>query len=125
MRRVAVVGSRSWTDTTAVIELVHRLANEGAKVVSGGAKGVDSLAEREARWCGNFWGAIKPQPTAAHKGAFREAAFERNREIVQVADEVVAFWDGQSNGTANTIAWAVALGRPVTVHTPERVKAWP
>jgi hypothetical protein len=40
---------------------------------------------------------------------------KRNIEMVEIADEVLAFWDGWSYGTAHTIANAVMKGIPVQV----------
>jgi hypothetical protein len=39
----------------------------------------------------------------------------RNQDIVNAADKVVAFWDGVSKGTKNTIDTAKKLGKEVTV----------
>ncbi len=40
---------------------------------------------------------------------------KRNIEMVEVCDEVLAFWDSFSYGTSHTIATAVSLGKPVKV----------
>jgi hypothetical protein len=40
---------------------------------------------------------------------------KRNIEMVKLSDEVLAFWDGFSYGTAHTIATAVSLGKPARV----------
>lgn len=47
---VGVVGSRNWPDPSAVVRFIEKLAAKypGAVVVSGGARGPDSLAERAA-----------------------------------------------------------------------------
>lgn len=47
---------------------------------------------------------------------FGEAAKARNWWIVRDADEVVAFWDGVSGGTAHAIAAAARLNRPIRIH---------
>jgi len=41
----------------------------------------------------------------------KSAGMIRNAEIVKQADEVVAFWDGSSKGTKNTIDRAEAAGK--------------
>lgn len=48
---------------------------------------------------------------------FRDAAFDRNGEIVRLAEKVYAFWDGKSTGTQNAIAHAKRLGKPYEVLT--------
>ena len=39
----------------------------------------------------------------------------RNRKMLETADRLVAFWDGESHGTKNAIVTAVKLGLPVTI----------
>ena len=43
----------------------------------------------------------------------RRAGFVRNEEMAQVADGLVAFWDGASPGTGHMIATMQALGKRV------------
>jgi uncharacterized phage-like protein YoqJ len=38
---------------------------------------------------------------------------KRNEWMVDHADEVVAVWDGTSSGTANCVAYAKKVGKPV------------
>jgi hypothetical protein len=45
----------------------------------------------------------------------KRAGAMRNAEIVNRADEVVAFWNGKSRGTQITIRMALEAGRPVRV----------
>ena len=40
---------------------------------------------------------------------------KRNIEMVEFADEVIAFWDNFSYGTCHTIATAVRLNKPVRI----------
>jgi hypothetical protein len=40
---------------------------------------------------------------------------KRNVEMVKVCDEVIAFWDGFSYGTAQTIAQAIMNNKPVKI----------
>ena len=82
------------------------------EVVSGAARGVDSIAAAAAREVGL---AVREFPADwAHLG--RGAGFVRNRAIVEAADVVVAFWDGRSRGTAHTIGLAREAGRRVVVY---------
>ncbi len=46
----------------------------------------------------------------------KRAGFARNQTIVDDCDEVLAWWDGKSRGTAHTIGMARKAGKPVTVH---------
>ena len=108
--RVAIVGSRGWRhDSVAVTDYVAALP-EGTIIISGGAVGVDRAAEAAAECYGHICVVVKP----AWKHG-RKAGPERNAVIVDLADRVVAFWDGQSRGTASTIALARKAGKPVEV----------
>lgn len=100
--RIAIVGSRGWTDEDTVQRYINTIP-DGSVVVSGGARGVDSIAEKFARARGLEVVVIKPDWS---KG--RGAGMERNGEIVAQSDVVVAFWDGKSPGTQNTINRALS-----------------
>jgi predicted Rossmann fold nucleotide-binding protein DprA/Smf involved in DNA uptake len=109
--KVAVVGSRNFHDLDAVRSFVSQLSRDDV-VVSGGAYGVDRVAYREARRCNILTEIFYPDWDAHGK----KAGFLRNRLIVEAADEVHAFWDGESSGTKSTIQLANAAGKPVHIH---------
>ena len=44
--------------------------------------------------------------------AYGVAAYTRNKTIIDNSDKVVAFWDGKSRGTANSIQYARQRGIP-------------
>lgn len=111
---IAIVGSRedlAWTRVKAQIgELVRR--GDVGMVVSGGALGVDRLGETMALAAGKKVHSIRPD-----WGKYgRSAGFRRNVSIVEMADEVHAFWDGKSRGTKHTIDIAKKMKKPVTVY---------
>ena len=112
MRKVAIVGSRRYADLGAVRTFVETLPLD-AVVISGGARGVDTAAVDAAKARGL---AVEVFPADWSQGL--GAGFARNHTIVQAATEVVAFWDGESRGTAHTIRTAQRNGKPVTVITP-------
>jgi hypothetical protein len=95
--RVAVIGSRSFND----YELLKNVLSE-IKVdilISGGAKGADTLAEKYA-----LKNNIKTEifyPEWSKYG--KKAGFLRNTKIIENADLIVAFWDGTSKGTLDSI----------------------
>jgi predicted Rossmann fold nucleotide-binding protein DprA/Smf involved in DNA uptake len=110
---MAVVGSRSFDDQ----ELLERTLDDQCravhidKIVSGGARGADALAEIWADRCG-----IQTQiflPDWDRHG--RSAGFIRNRLIVENCDELVAFWDGKSRGTLHSIELARSMNKSVLV----------
>ncbi len=115
--RVAIVGSRDYPDIDHVLAYVRLLPPESV-VVSGGARGVDEAAEAAALECGHRVESI----AADWKNRGRRAGPERNAKVVERADRVVAFWDGKSRGTLDTIRKAVAAGKQCAVKRPGQ--AW-
>jgi len=105
--KIAVIGSR----TVAEIDFDAIGAQAGDVIVSGGARGVDSLAMAEARRRG--LAVIEFRPDYARFG--RGAPLVRNRQIVAACDRLVAFWDGVSRGTAYTIREAMKNGKQVQI----------
>lgn len=110
-RKIAVVGSRGYKNLDWVRACVVALP-EGSMVLSGGAPGVDRAAEQTA--------ARYHIPLYVFLAAWdlrgRGAGLARNSQIVEAADEVIAFWDGKSRGTLDTIRKARAKGIPVKVY---------
>ena len=105
--KIAVIGSRGVSRIN--FELVG--AKPGDVIVTGGARGVDSLAEVEALEAGFDVVVFIPE-----YGKFgRAAPHVRNRQVVDASDRVVAFWDGTSRGTKGTIDYARRRGKPVDV----------
>jgi hypothetical protein len=116
--RVAVVGSRTFTDwqefhTALTRELWNAFSDSDGphEIISGGALGTDAMARRYAetrRW-------PYTEFPADWKTWGKAAGILRNRDIVRHADRVIAFWDGVSRGTAHTIETAKKERVPVTV----------
>jgi predicted Rossmann fold nucleotide-binding protein DprA/Smf involved in DNA uptake len=118
--RVAIVGSRAYPGEPTVRAYVRTLP-PGTIVVSGGARGVDSWAEDEARIQGFTVIRLRPREVVIRSKGFAAAAHARNREIAEACDRLAAFSVGQSRGTASTVGYARELGRPVEVFEWPRV----
>jgi hypothetical protein len=112
--RIAIVGSREYPKLDLVRSYVRSL-EPGTVVISGGAKGVDSEAEKQAR---DFGLEVVVYPADWNRYG-KTAGFVRNRTIVEDADRVVAFWDGDSRGTINTISLAVKMGKSLEIIGPK------
>ena len=80
-------------------------------IVSGHASGADSLGEQYANEEG-FDTQLFPADWNKHGKA---AGPIRNAEMAEVADALIAFWDGKSRGTANMIQLAKDKGLKVAI----------
>lgn len=109
--KVAVVGSRGFGDLEMVRAYVRSLP-VGTVVVSGGARGVDSVAVAEAERIGLETIVFIPN----WKKHGKRGGIIRNTLIVESADMLVAFWDGQSAGTGSSILLAQEKGIPTDVY---------
>ena len=98
--KVLICGGRDFNDYKCFLREIIINHDEIEEIISGGAVGTDSLAERHA----DYWGIpitiIKPD----WKKYGKSAGFIRNQEMIdRHPDIVVAFWDGVSHGTKDTI----------------------
>lgn len=111
VRRIAIVGSRDYQNLDAVRQYVFE-QERNSVIISGGARGVDSVAVDEAKRLGMAY-EVYPADWSRYG---RSAGALRNHQIVEAATEVVAFWDGKSPGTEITMTMARNAGKPLTVH---------
>ncbi len=112
--KIAIVGSRDYPDLQAVWDYVESLPLDTV-IVSGGARGVDSIAE-DCAFARGMDTLIFPAEWDKYG---KSAGFRRNERIVAECDRLVAFWDGTSRGTQHSIELARKAGKLVTVITPE------
>ena len=104
--KVAVVGSRGFNDYARLCKKLDYVTAEFGKIekiISGGAKGADSLAARYADEKNIDKEIFYPEWDKYGKSA----GMIRNELIIKDADIVVAMWDGVSKGTKNSISLAV------------------
>lgn len=113
-QKIAVVGSRHFSSKDVVARYIAALPT-GTVVISGGAVGVDTWAIEAAQASGLATQVFQ----ADWDNLGRRAGPIRNAEIVAAADEIVAFWDGKSRGTLNTVVQASRSGKPVKVFGPQ------
>lgn len=105
--KVAVIGSRN----LVVQNLGKYLPEETMEIVSGGAKGIDTCAREYALAKGLKLTEFLPD----YKRYGRGAPLKRNLQIIDYADCVLAFWDGQSRGTKFVIEHCKAQNKPVRI----------
>ena len=102
--KVVIAGGRDFNDFPRLCDVMDKLLERQIKVnkiiiISGGARGADTLGERYAR-LRNF-GVIKMKADWSKDG--KRAGFIRNKEMLNIADGVVCFWDGKSRGTEHMV----------------------
>lgn len=111
MSLVLVCGSRSWTRADLIRERLSKL-EPGSTVMHGAARGADTLAGTIAR---SLDFVVEEYP-ADWRGQGRRAGVIRNLAMLSLGPErVLAFWDGESTGTAHTMTEARKRGIPVEV----------
>ena len=114
--KVIIAGGRDFNDYLLLLQAVVKANFDVTEVVSGGAKGADSLGELFAR---DMDLSLKRFPADWDKHG-RAAGPIRNGEMAGYADALIAMWDGVSTGTANMIKQAKDRGLKVHVERYER-----
>ncbi len=106
--KLAIIGSRSLVNLTDLGDVLPEGVSE---IVSGGARGVDSAAAAYAKEHGIKLVEFLPD----YEKYGRSAPLVRNQQIVDYADEGLAFWDGVSRGTVHTIKLFKKANKPIRV----------
>jgi hypothetical protein len=83
---------------------LDRYKDNITQIVSGGAKGIDSMAAKYARE--NNIPLIEYYPRY-DKFPGKYAPIERNKDIIKQSNIVIAFWDGEGRGTKNSIELSI------------------
>ena len=109
--RVAIVGSRR-ADIHVLKQILQVLPASTSEIVSGGADGVDALAARAAELRDIPLKTFLPN----YETYGKRAPLVRNLEIVEYADEILAFWDGQSHGTRHIVGECIKRQKPVRIY---------
>ena len=121
--RVIIAGSRDFNDYKLLkkyaIEIITKktMLPDLTRIISGGARGADTLGERFANEMGLEISRFIPD----WDGLGKRAGYVRNAEMAKFAVEdgnygvLIAFWDGQSRGTKHMIDLAKRYGLEVHV----------
>lgn len=96
--KLLIVGSRSIKD----FDMGKYIPKDTSLIISGGADGIDALAEKYADEHKLSKLILRPRYDLYGKSA----PLKRNEQMVDEADSVLVIWDGISKGTMFTINYS-------------------
>ena len=105
--KLLIVGSRSIKN----YDISKHIPAETELIISGGAEGIDSIAEEYADKHKISKLILRPK----YEKYGKAAPLKRNELMVELADEVMALWDGVSRGTKYTVEYAMKKNKTVKV----------
>ena len=121
--KIGVVGSRTFSNYPILegwlLNLLEiKMGKDEKVVISGGASGADTLAGKfvESNNAKIYHPGLSLEvylPDWNKNG--KAAGFIRNQQIVDNSDIIVAFWDGKSKGTKDTIDKARRAKKPTFI----------
>ena len=103
--KLLIVGSRS----IKKCDLEKYIPDGVTMIITGGADGIDALAEKYADQKHLSKLILRPQYNLYRKFA----PLKRNEEMVDLCDMALIVWDGHSNGTKYTLNYAEKKGKKV------------
>jgi hypothetical protein len=105
--KLLIAGSRSIAD----FDLSPYIPPEVDTVISGGACGIDRMAEEYADSHRLSKYILRPR----YDLYGRAAPLKRNEQMVDLADAVLIIWDGCSKGTQHTLKYTKKKNKPLTL----------
>lgn len=113
--KTIIAGGRDFNNYTLLREKCDEIIDSNlTEIVSGRAKGADTLGEQYAKERGY---SVKLFP-ADWKTHGRKAGPIRNKQMADYGEMLIAFWDGKSKGTQHMINLAEKKGLMVEVYNP-------
>lgn len=116
IKRVVIAGCRDYNNYAEAKKYLDLYFadiknNNDIVIVSGCASGADAIGERYAEENGF---EVEKHPADWHKYG-RSAGPRRNRQMAEICDNVICFWDEKSRGTKSMIDCAKKLNKPVKI----------
>ena len=117
-KRVVIAGCRDYNNyneaKTYIDFCLSNIRDENNIVIlSGCASGADAIGERYAKENG-----FKVEKYPADWETYgRSAGPKRNKQMAEVCDYVICFWDEKSAGTRSMISYARKCRKPVRIKT--------
>lgn len=116
MMKVVIAGPRTVHDFELLVETINQSGYDITEVVSGTARGVDTMGEK--------WATAHNIPVKRMYPDWNQfgnsAGVIRNKQMAVYADAAVVLWDGESRGTRNMIENMIRLKKPYFVGRTHR-----
>lgn len=115
-KKIVIAGCRHYTNYEEakiyIDSCISKIRKKHTLIfVSGGCRGADALGERYAKEQGY---PIERYP--ADWETFGKAAGPiRNKKMAEIADYIICFWDGKTQGTKSMIEYAIQLEKPLRI----------
>ncbi|MBQ6847505.1 MAG: DUF2493 domain-containing protein [Clostridia bacterium] len=116
IKRVVIAGCRDYNNYNEAKTYIDFCLSNIRKeneiiIVSGCASGADAIGERYAEENGF---KVEKYP-ADWKTYGRSAGPRRNKQMAEISDYVICFWNGKSKGTKSMIDFARKCNKPVKI----------
>ena len=116
IKRIVIAGCRDYENFEAAKRFIDICLSNVRKeneiiIVSGGARGADAIGERYAKENGF---AVEKYPADWEKYG-KSAGPIRNKQMAEISDYVICFWNEKSKGTKSMIDFAKKLNKPVRI----------
>ena len=112
---VGITGSRSIKDKEFIIECLDHIIKQHPNIkafLTGGAKGVDQIAEKYLTSIGYAVVVMRPAHSYVPSIPYTTLLYKsRNRMIVYNCNLLISIWDGKSGGTKYTVDFAERLDK--------------
>lgn len=125
--KIAVVGSREFGNMKFAEKMIMHIftkemdyRSDTPILISGGARGIDKLAEKVVNDINTHMAYSYKIDKVIFQADWdkygKSAGFIRNKLIIDEADFVLAFWDGESKGTWHSIDLARKAGKSINIY---------
>ncbi len=116
IKKVVIAGCRDYNNYEEAKDYIDFCLSDIRKendivILSGCASGADAIGERYAQENGF---KVEKYPGDWEKYG-RSAGPRRNRQMAEISDYVICFWDSKSSGTKSMINCAIKYNKPIKI----------
>ena len=106
-------GSRSLTDKNFIFNILKQYLTKEDELIHGGAIGVDTIGGKYCEQNNIVCEIYRPDYKRYHK---KIAPKLRNIIMCDIAEEMIAIWDGNSPGTLHAIEYMKKIGKKIYLY---------